>query len=182
MKILRRIFPLLLSLVFFVSCAEREGKIIPRGELAEIYAQMFLMDQWINSNPRTRHMADTSLVYEPILNRYGYTSADYRASVDKYMDDPERFSIILRTTVSIFDKKLKELELKRLEQEREEELLRRIEKLAESVRAEVDSALLSISHFHPDSFANDTSYFEKLIKADTVKVDSIKIDLWQSRE
>ena len=182
MKILRYIFPLILSLVFFASCGEREGKIIPRGELAEIYAQMLIMDQWISSTPGTRQMADTSLVYEPILNKYGYTSADYRLSVDKYMDDPERFSRILRTTVSIFDERLKELELKRVEQEREEELLKRIEKLAEIVRAEVDSALLSISHFHPDSFANDTSYFEKLIKADTVKVDTITIDLWQSRE
>ena len=105
MKIIRHIFPMILSLVLLVSCAEREARVIPRGELAEIYAQMLVVDQWITATPGTRQMADTSLVYEPILNKYGYTSADYRLSVDKYMDDPERFSRILRTTVAVFDKK-----------------------------------------------------------------------------
>lgn len=182
MKITRHIFPLVLLLVFFASCGQREGKIIPRGELAEIYAQMLIMDQWISSTPGTRQMADTSLVYEPILERYGYTSADYRMSVDLYMDDPERFSRILRTTVSIFDERLKELERIKTEQEHLEELRKRIEQLEESVRDVLDSVLLGISHFHPDSFASDTSYFEKLIKADTVKIDTLRIDLWQSRE
>ncbi len=182
MKFLRHIFPIILSLVFLASCGEREARVIPRGELAEIYAEMLVVDQWITATPGTRQMADTSLVYEPILNKYGYTSADYRLSVDKYMDDPERFSRILRTTVSIFDQRLKELERKKIEQERQEEVLKRIDKLRESVRNVLDSTLLSISHFHPDSFASDTSYFEKLIKVDTAKVDTLKIELWQSRE
>ena len=182
MKFLRHIFPMILSLVFLASCGEREARVIPRGELAEIYAEMLVVDQWITATPGTRQMADTSLVYEPILNKYGYTSADYRLSVDKYMDDPERFSRILRTTVSIFDQRLKELERKKIEQERQEEVLKRIDKLRENVRNVLDSTLLSISHFHPDSFASDTSYFEKLIKVDTAKVDTLKIELWQSRE
>ncbi|MGN1220408.1 MAG: DUF4296 domain-containing protein, partial [Candidatus Cryptobacteroides sp.] len=57
-----------------------------------------------------KRMADTSLVYEPILEKYGYSSADYRKSVETYMDDPERYSRILRTTAEILDKRIKELQ------------------------------------------------------------------------
>ena len=118
MKILRHIFPVILSVMFLCSCGERDGKVIPRGELAEIYAQMLLMDQWIVGTPGARQIADTTLVYEPILNEYGYTKADYRKSVDVYMNDPERFSRILRTTVEIFDEMLKDLEVRKAEHDR----------------------------------------------------------------
>lgn len=92
-----------------LSCGKDEGKVISRSKLAEIYAEMFLTDQWINTLP-LRKMADTSLVYEPILEKYGYSSKDYRKTVEVYLDDPERFSRVLRTTGEILDERLKELE------------------------------------------------------------------------
>ena len=77
---------------------------------------MLVMDQWIADNPGFRVQADTSLVYEPIFEKFGYTTEDYRASVEHYMNDPERYSKILRTTTEILDAKLIELkELKRIE-------------------------------------------------------------------
>ena len=82
------------SLFFLISCGGDKEKVIPRSKLAEIYAEMFITDQWLGANPSLRRSADTSLVYAPILEKYGYTSADYRKSVDMYMDDPERFSRI----------------------------------------------------------------------------------------
>ena len=78
---------------------------------------MFITDQWILGTTGVRRQADTSLVYEPILEKYGYTSADYRKSVEKYMDDPERFSRILRTSASILQKKLDVL--KKLKEEQD---------------------------------------------------------------
>ncbi len=95
-------------MVVFASCS-RGAEIIPRKKMAEIYAEMLVTDQWISTTPGIRHIADTSLVYEPILDKYGYDSDDYRASVDKYMDDPERFSRIFRTAGEIMDKRLAEL-------------------------------------------------------------------------
>ncbi len=103
-------------LLMLSSCAKDEGKVIPRKKLAEIYAEMLVMDQWITS-AGMRTAADTSLVYEPIFEKYGYTSVDYRKSVDKYMDDPERYSRILRTTVEILDEKLEELKKEQARQE-----------------------------------------------------------------
>ena len=107
---------------------------IPRAKLAEIYAEMLVTYQWITSTPGVRREADTSLVYEPILEKYGYTSADYRKSVDRYMDDPERFSRILRTSADILEKKLDELK------KRKEEIdhLRALELLLRQLKYESD--------------------------------------------
>ena len=127
MRLLRHIMTVVSLLLLAVSCGEKKDKVIPRGKLAEIYAEFLVMDQWVSSNSNLRRMADTTLVYEPILERYGYTSADYRKSVDVYMNDPERFSRILRTTGTILDKRLKDLERRRTEMEHEEELRKQME-------------------------------------------------------
>ena len=92
------------------SCRKDEAKVIPRGKLAKIYAEMLVTDQWVTTTPGIRMIADTSLVYEPILEKYGYDSDDYRSSVEHYMNDPERFGRILRTTIEILDKRILELE------------------------------------------------------------------------
>ena len=92
-----------------VSCNKDRARVIPRSKLAKIYAEMFITDQWIQNTPNVRTIADTSLVYEPILQKYGFTSEDYQHSVNHYMNDPERFSRILRTTSDILDQKIKDL-------------------------------------------------------------------------
>lgn len=115
---LKHIFLLLAAaLILTVSCKRNEAEVIPRSKLARIYAEMLVTDQWITSNAGIRMIADTSLVYEPILNKYGYDSDDYRLSVDHYMNDPERFARILRTSGELIDKRIAELkeEQKRLD-------------------------------------------------------------------
>jgi hypothetical protein len=103
-------------LSFLAGCSCGGPKVIPRGKMAEIYADMLVADQWVLDNPGTRSKADTSLVYEPIFNSYGYTTEDYRASVGYYMKDPERYSRILRSTTEILEGKIATLqELKRME-------------------------------------------------------------------
>lgn len=95
--------------VVFSSCNMGGEKIIPRGKLSRIYAEMLMTDQWIQSTPGIRLIADTSLVYAPVLENHGYTTEDYMRTVDVYMEDPERFSRILRHTSDILEKRLKEL-------------------------------------------------------------------------
>lgn len=106
---------LLAAIVLAPSCRRNGPRVIPRGKLAKIYAEMFVTDQWIQNTPKLRSIADTSLVYEPILEKYGYTSEDYQHSVQHYMDDPERFSRILRTTGEILDDQIKALKRKQKE-------------------------------------------------------------------
>ncbi len=111
MKIYRRHIVTVLAAFMFLSasCGDRDV-LIPRDKMAEIYAEMLMTDQWITSNQGVRQIADTSWVYEPILEKYGYDSGDYRKSVDRYMDDPERFAKILRTTGEILQTRLDDLE------------------------------------------------------------------------
>ena len=116
------------------SCRKDGAEIIPRGKLAEIYAEMLVTDQWIMTTPGVRLIADTTLVYEPILQKYGYDSDDYRKSIDKYMDDPERYSRILRTSAQILEKQIKVLE-KRKEEIDHAEAMRL---LRESMKIEVE--------------------------------------------
>lgn len=103
------IFAVCAALSFLVGCSCNKTNIIPRGKMAHIYAEMLVVDQWLLEHTRYRSQADTSLVYEPIFESYGYTTEDYRASVEYYMNDPERYSRILRSTSEILEGKIEEL-------------------------------------------------------------------------
>ena len=128
-RCLRHILILLAMAMILAPSCRREGpRVIPRSKLAKIYAEMFVTDQWVQSKPGLRTIADTSLVYEPILEKYGYDSEDYQHSVDRYMDDPERFSRILRTTADILDKEIKSLRKKQAEIKLHEEKKKEIAK------------------------------------------------------
>ena len=99
-----------MALVLFaaVSCG-RGTRIIPKGTMSKIYADMFVADQWLLDRKLTRDV-DTVLIYEPVFRKYGYTSADFYASVDKYIGDTERFSRMLKESEKILDERVKELE------------------------------------------------------------------------
>lgn len=118
-SLLKHILPLL-AVVVFASCGNDEAEVIPRKKMAQIYAEMLMTDQWISNTPGMRMIADTSLVYEPILEKYGYDHLDYLKSVDHYMDDPERFSRILRTAAENLDLKLKDLKVRLKQMELED--------------------------------------------------------------
>lgn len=124
-SLLKHIIPLFAVLVF-ASCRNDEAKVIPRAKMAEIYAEMLMTDQWITNTSGMRMIADTSLVYEPILEKYGYDHLDYLKSVDFYMNDPERFSRILRTSGELLDKRLADLKEKKKQLELEEENLKKL--------------------------------------------------------
>ena len=103
-----RILIVAAAVASLVSCGKK-GKVISRGDMAEIYAEMFVMDQRIADDREARGMADTTLVYEPIFRKYGYTSDDYRNSMAYYLKDPDRYARILRESTVILEDKLKEL-------------------------------------------------------------------------
>lgn len=96
-------------LLSLFSCENEESKVIPRDKLSAIYAEMFVTDQWINAHPESRRTADTSLVYDPIFEKYGYTADDYRRSMDYYLSDPDKYARILRESSVIIEDRLREL-------------------------------------------------------------------------
>ncbi len=176
-----------------VSC-NREAEVIPRGKLARIYAEMLVTDQWIASTPGIRLIADTSLVYEPILEKYGYDSDDYRKTIDVYMDDPERFARILRSSSKILEDRIAELK----EEQRRLEAIAKLPKVQSDFKVEeyvpywkdepyvhyydsLDVVMDSTTRMYRFSSIErgDTLYDRiRMIKpeVDTLKVDSLKID------
>lgn len=102
---------LLIITLCFVSLSCSRTDLIPRSELAAIYADMYLLDQFIARKHPLRKAADTLAVYEPIFNRYGYTFEDYDKSVNKYLKDPERFIKIYEEVEEILNNRVKELDI-----------------------------------------------------------------------
>lgn len=80
--------------VAVVSCSDKP-KVIPARKMQKIYREMFMADQWIIKNPEKKRKADTTWLYEPIFEKYGYTVEDYRHSVDHYLNDPKRYAEML---------------------------------------------------------------------------------------
>ena len=158
--------------VLLCSCSGRE-RIIPRGVMADIYAEMFLADQWLADHPSERNKVDTTLFYDPIFRRYGYTFEDYDASVRHYLKDPEKFSKVFRKA---------SLKLK----DGRDEFRRKAERL-EAVR-EFNSAIkgYSTKDFRKDTIIwrspykdsariRDSLIRDSLIR-DSLRLDSLRLD------
>ena len=62
-----------------------------------ILKEFYVNDQWFIQNHEYRRRADTSLVYEPVLNRYGYTTDDYLYSLEHYLSDPDKFAKLIKS-------------------------------------------------------------------------------------
>lgn len=161
MRRCRHIFLLLLLAGLFASCAGKP-RIIPRRVLTDIYAEMFLADQWLNDHKTERSRADTMLFYDPIFKRYGYSFEDYDASVRHYLNDPEKFSKVFRDAAN----KLKD---KRDIYRRKIEEQDRIKEFNSSIRG------FSRKNFKADTIIWRSAYKDSLKQAfaDSVRRDSL---------
>ena len=121
-KVFLYISALIAVLFLCLACSGDRASVIPRGKLAKIYAEMLVMDQWAQSESHLRATADTSLIYEPVFHKYGYDIQDYTRSVEYYMQDPERFSRILRESTDILQARIEELNALKKQMRRLEEI------------------------------------------------------------
>ena len=147
---------------------------------------MFLADEWVKDNPAVRRQVDTSLIYEPIFNAYGYTTDDYLKSVEHYMGDTERYARMLKKAGDILDTKGNSI--RRLEESinLRDERLREIGKRREKMMARFspDSVWKGGNLVQVDSnlevffirIPSDTIYRGPGFIIDTVDVDSLKLD------
>lgn len=167
----RHYLPLVAALLLLCACSGRP-RIIPRGVLTDIYADMFLADQWLEDHRGERNRADTMLFYDPIFKRYGYTFEDYDASVRHYLKDPEKFSKVFR------DASLK-LRDKREVFGKKSERLEQIKEFNASIRGYVQH------DFHKDTLVWRSRYKDSLLVAlriqdslmkDSLYLDSLRLD------
>lgn len=115
------IYVLSAFLLCLLSCS-REGRVIPRDKMMELYGDLFLADQWIALDIDKVKGTDTVYIYEPLFERYGYTSKDYLASVAYYLEDPQRFAEMIDKVQEQLTARSEELdtELTKLEEQRKE--------------------------------------------------------------
>jgi len=83
------IFLLLALWPVFTGCGR--PRIIPEKKMVRIYKDMFIADTWIRDRKDVRKLADSSLVFDPIFERYGYRFEDFDESVRYYLDKPDLF-------------------------------------------------------------------------------------------
>ena len=93
---------LVLAAVVSVSCHKGPQR-IPRGEMVDIFSEMFMQDQFIRYDLDIRRVADTSLVYEGIFREHGYTTDDYLYSVRYYLSDPSKMTKIMEKVTERFE-------------------------------------------------------------------------------
>ena len=85
-----------LAVVLAALCAcGHRARVIPESKLVHIYHDMFLADQWVRDHPDNRTDVDTTLLFDPIFHRYGYTFEDYDRTVQYYLDHNDRYVKIL---------------------------------------------------------------------------------------
>lgn len=149
-----------LALLCTIASCTGHRRIIPRGIMADIYADMFLADQWLSDHPGERKRVDTMLFYDPIFKRYGYSFEDYDASVKHYLKDPEKFSKIFRNASN------------KLKKESE-----RFRKLADRVQ-EITDFNASIKGYRDMNFDKDTLLWRTPWKdlLDSLRRDSLYRD------
>jgi hypothetical protein len=116
---------------------------------------MLLTDQWINTTPGVRTIADTSLVYEPILNKYGYTSEEYRRSVDYYLNDPRTYADIMKETVKILDARLAALNQKKALIEKEKAREQYVKNVTRDLK--ISDSWQAMRHLEEQQFGLDDS-------------------------
>ena len=82
---------LLVLLLASSAACSRGSRVIPERKMTELIADMFIADQWLHDFPQYRSKADTTLFYDAVFRMHGYTFEDYQASLDFYIDHPDKF-------------------------------------------------------------------------------------------
>ena len=149
---------LAVALLLF-SCGKRE-KLIPRDTMSRIYADMFLADQWLRPKNDEFKRADTMRFYEPLFEKYGFTTEDFCYSVSHYLKDPRRFAKVLQKSSSILDKEYRRLQVIMRDRNAIESELRSLMASAAKVTVYYDTAFFAHAASHtPDMSCNERGVY-----------------------
>ena len=96
MKVSARIVLAVAVATLCVVACSRGPRIIPRSKMEKIYTDLLMADQWLAVNSDNSVAVDTTLFYEAVFRRYGFTTEDFNASLEYYMRDPLKFSRMMK--------------------------------------------------------------------------------------
>ena len=113
-KIVKLFLPVVV-IAAVVGCGKKG--VINKRAMADIVAQMYLADQYIEHNPDMRGQTDSMAVYPAVIERNGHTVEEYYASVMYYLQRDDEYSKILKSAMASMEDYVKELdvEIRRLE-------------------------------------------------------------------
>ncbi len=83
------------TLYFLAGCSGPSARRIPREDFQLVLREMFLTDLILERDGTLGRLADSTLVYPPILEKYGYTTEQFLATLDHYASRPARFKSLL---------------------------------------------------------------------------------------
>ena len=152
-----RSFVVVALVVSAIASCSKEPGVIPKRQMEKIYHDMFLVDQWVLESEDRRRQADTSWLYEPIFEKYGYTVEDYRTSVNFYLSDPKRYAEMIGRVVKTF--------------EDESAAIYRDIRQQEKIRHRADSIAKAMKAYSSDDFINYGDLFYVNSMTDRIKID-----------
>ncbi|MDD4919938.1 MAG: DUF4296 domain-containing protein [Bacteroidales bacterium] len=85
----------LLYLIILLPACKNGIKRIPADDFQLVLRDMFMTDLILERDGTLNRLADSTLVYPPILEKSGYTSEQFLATMDYYSTRPSRFKSIL---------------------------------------------------------------------------------------
>lgn len=166
MGVRRAISAVLLAVPLLCSCGGHP-RIIPGTVLTDIYAEMLLADQWLADHSEARKASDTTLFYDPIFRRYGYTYEDYDATVRRYLEDPEKFAKVFKNASM------------KLKDERDR-YRRKVEQLDDVREFNASIKGYSAKDFRKDTLMLRSLYKDSLLRAYAMARDSLRLDSLKS--
>lgn len=147
--------------LLLVSCTP--NGIIDQDDMASIYYDFYMADKYLYT-PYDESIADSMMIYHPIITNYGHTFEEYSNSVKYYLTKPDRFAKIYKEVARRLETRKKYLE----------EILNK--KLGMSRRWYLLDSLDS----YGDPALNGNSYYRSLraifFQSDTLRVTSPTID------
>ena len=167
----RSLLLFLCAVICLAGCSR--GKIIPKKTFKKIYAEIFIADQIISEEyNNSKRFLDTTLVYESILEKYGYSAKDYQTSIENYMSDPILFTRVIKASGRIIDAKLKTATVELEEYEAELQKQRALENKLEAIH------LYAPEHYYFLVGLSDTSKVFAICDSIKVYVDSTGCGVW----
>lgn len=83
------------------SCGVSNRPVISKDDMSKILSDMYLANQWAAADPERSAKADTTLLYEAVFQRYGYTFDDFNSSMEIYIRKPNAYKKIFKTADEI---------------------------------------------------------------------------------
>lgn len=89
---MRRCLHIALVLLLATACGPRT---ISREDMENILYDILIQEQQIRQDRDLKRIADTSLVYEGIFRKYGYSTPDYLHTLPEYLEESEKMEKLM---------------------------------------------------------------------------------------